>query len=179
MSVNLNINKYSLIPYDPRWPQRFDELRAMLKDVFEAKALHIEHVGSTAIPGMMAKPIIDVLVEVETVKNLSQEIEKMVNKGYEWKENYIAPDTLLFFKVDADGEKTENIHICVHDSPKAKQFVVMRDFFRAFPDKASAYIELKKINAKKYPGDYPAYRAAKQSFLAQMEKEAYGWGDSK
>ncbi len=111
--------------------------------------------------------------------DFTKEKEEMVRAGYEWGENYIAPNTLLFFKLGADGEKLENIHVCEKDAPKAKQFLVMRDFLRAFPEKAKEYSDLKESNAQKHPDDYPAYRAAKTPFLEQMEKEAYNWEKNK
>ncbi len=177
MVNNLDAQKYSLVPYDPHWPQRFEELRKMLMGVFGTKALHIEHVGSTAIPGMTAKPIIDVLVIVETMEDFAQEKQAMLDRDYICKADYIAPRTLLFFKVGADGEKVENIHVCEEHSSKVRQFLTMRDFFRSLPNKARAYSELKQINREKYPDDYPGYRTAKQSFLEQVRKEAYQWED--
>ena len=172
MSTDRNINKYSLVPYDPNWPKQFEQLRTMLLGVFGEKALQVEHIGSTAITGMVAKPIIDALVIVEKMEDFMREKQAMTDKGYEYKENYIASDTVLFFKVNVEGEKVENIHVCEKDSPKAKHFLVMRDFFRTFPDKARAYSDLKKANAERYPDSYSDYRAAKKSFLDQIEKEA-------
>ncbi len=78
-----------------------------------------------------------------------------------------------------DGSKTENIHICEIGSPKEKQFLVMRDFFRTFPEKAKEYADLKEKNFALNPDDYPAYREAKAPFLAKMEQEAYAWYESK
>lgn len=171
--------KYLFSEYDPNWVTKFKSIKNFLSEVFGDKALQIEHVGSTSIPGMKAKPLIDALIVVKDVKDLPQETLKMVDAGYEWGENYIAPNTLIFFKLGADGEKLENIHVCEQNVPKAKQFLVMRDFFRTFPEKAKAYSELKEMNSQKYPDDYPAYRAAKKPFLDEMEKEAYEWSEGR
>lgn len=171
--------KYLFSNYDPDWVIKFESIKSFLFEVFGNKALSIEHVGSTSIPGMKAKPIIDVLISIKDIKDLSQETLKMVNVGYEWGENYIAPDTLIFFKLGPDGEKVENIHVCLENAPKTKQFLIMRDFFRTFPEKAKAYSDLKEANVQKYPEDYPSYRAAKKPFLDEMEKEAYEWDKSR
>ncbi len=177
--LNKNIKrKYSISEYDPNWTKQFNSIKDFLSEVFGSKAIRIEHVGSTSIPGMKAKPLIDVLVVVEKMEDFPEQKNKMILAGYEWGENYIAPNTLIFFKFGHDGEKLENIHVCEHDAPKAKQFLVMRDFFRAFPEKAKAYSELKEVNAQKYPTDYPSYRAAKKPFLDEVEKEAYKWSES-
>lgn len=124
---------------------------------------------------MKAKPIIDVLVVVEKIEEFLAEREKMISAGYEWGGNYFGPNTQLFFKMAEDGSKTENIHVCDSDSPKAKQFLVMRDFFRTFPEKAKEYADLKEKNFSLYPDDYPAYREAKAPFLDRVEQEAYTW----
>lgn len=170
--------KYSISNYNPDWVTKFESIKSFVSEVFKQKALSIEHVGSTSIPGMKAKPLIDILIIVKDIKDLSQETLKMVDAGYEWGENYIAPDTFLFFKTGSDGDKLENIHVCEDNAPKARQFLVMRDFFRTFPEKAKQYADLKELNFQKHPDDYPAYRAAKASFLVQMEKEAYEWEES-
>jgi GrpB-like predicted nucleotidyltransferase (UPF0157 family) len=171
--------KYSVSEYDPSWVGKFESIKEFASGIFRDKALCIEHIGSTSIPGIKAKPLIDVLVIVKDIKDLRQETSKMVEVGYEWGENYVAPNTLIFFKLGADGEKVENIHVCEEGAPKAKLFLLMRDFLRAFPDKAKEYSDLKEINFHKYPDDYPAYRAAKKVFLDEIEKKAYEWSENR
>ncbi len=180
MTLDKNVKrKYYLQNYDPNWVKKFDEIKLLLQSVFGNKALKIEHVGSTSIPGMKAKPIIDVLVVVEKMEEFLEQREKMISFGYEWGENYIAPNTQLFFKMADDGSKTENIHICESGEPKEKQFLVMRDFFRTFPEKAKEYSDLKEKNQALHPDDYPAYREAKAPFLQSIEQEAYEWNRNK
>lgn len=91
----------------------------------------------------------------------------MIKAGYEWGENYIAPNTLIFFKLGSDGEKLENIHVCKQGSAEERQFIVMRDYLRTHPQKVKEYSDLKERNVSMYPNDYPAYCAAKASFLDQ------------
>lgn len=170
--------KYSLSEYDPNWTNRFSAIKELLSEVFSSQAITIEHVGSTAIPGMTAKPIIDVLVMVNQMKPFTEQKELMTKAGYEWGENYIAPNTLLFFKTRSDGEKLENIHVCEANAPKARQFMVMRDFLRLHPETVKEYSDLKKKNIALYPNDYPAYRQAKAPFLEKLEAEAYRWYES-
>ena len=167
--------KYSLSEYDPEWTHRFSAIRKLLSEVFSDQAITIEHVGSTAIPGMTAKPIIDVLVMVSQMELFTEQKELMTKAGYEWGENYIAPNTLLFFKTRSDGEKLENIHVCEANAPKVRQFMVLRDFLRVHPEKVKEYSDLKKKNITLYPDDYPAYRQAKAPFLEKLEAEANRW----
>jgi GrpB-like predicted nucleotidyltransferase (UPF0157 family) len=182
MSKELDKNikiKYSLSEYDPNWVNKFNSIKVFLSDVFKNKALKIEHVGSTSIPGMRAKPLIDIVLVVSKMEDFNTEKEQMIKAGYEWGENYIAPNTLLFFKLGSDGDKLENIHVCEVGAPKERQFIIMRDYFRSHPNKAKEYSDLKLKNTKLYPYDYPAYRAAKAPFLQKMEIEAYEWFSKK
>jgi len=179
MTPDKNIRrKYFLESYNPEWVKKFEQIKSFLQTVFKDKAVAIEHVGSTSIPGMKAKPLIDVLVTVDTMEDFTEQKTAMISAGYEWGENYISPNTLIFYKMATDGSKLENIHVCEITAPKVKQFIVMRDFFRTFPEKAKAYSDLKEKNHELFPDDYPAYRAAKSDFLQQMEQEAYKWKES-
>lgn len=176
MELDKNVKrKYYLQDYDPNWVKKYEERKLFLQSVFGDLAVKIEHVGSTSIPAMKAKPVIDILVVVQKMEEFLPEREKMLSAGYEWGENYIAPSTQIFFKTTEDGSKTENIHICQAGSPKEKQFLIMRDFFRTFPEKAKEYAYLKEKNFSLHPDDYPAYREAKASFLERVEQEAYRW----
>lgn len=173
------MTKYSIEAYNPEWPTKFQGIKAMLESVFGAKALTIEHVGSTSIPGMKAKPIIDVLVVVESMSALQNEKGEILSLGYQLQEGYVAPNTLLFRKVDAQGNKLENIHVCKSGAPMEKQFLVMRDYLRTFPEEAKRYADFKDELTQKFPNDYESYRAAKDPFLKNLEQKAYKWNGMK
>lgn len=172
MNENTANRKYSLSEYDPNWISKFNSIKDFILKVFGDKALKIEHVGSTSIEGMLAKPLIDVLVVVEKLEEFQKEKVLMTENGYEWR-FYRDPDALCFFRLNSDGEKLENIHICTKSSHKVRQFIMIRDYLRTHPEKTKEYSELKQRNIKLYPNDYPAYRNAKAPFLQQLEKEAY------
>ena len=150
-------------------------IKEFLSTVFRDRALQIEHVGSTSVEGMQAKPLIDVLVTVEKIENFEKQKVEMIKAGYEWGENYIEPNSLIFFKTGPDGEKLENIHICEKGSPKSIQFIQTRDYLRTHPARAIEYGNLKQVLKEKYPDDYPAYRAGKQSFVDETERLTYEW----
>jgi GrpB-like predicted nucleotidyltransferase (UPF0157 family) len=166
--------KYRISDYQPSWVERFEEIKVLLEAIFDNHA-SIEHIGSTAVPGMKAKPQIDVLVEVQEVRDLSAPKAALIKAGYSFADNYIAPETITFFKLNNEGEKLENIHICQRDSLKASQLKVMRDFLCAFPEKAEEYSQLKTWIVQQYPDNYLAYRMSKQPFLDQLEQDAYNW----
>jgi len=171
------MSHYSIEKYNPEWVTKFQSIRAMLESVFGARALAIEHVGSTSVPGIKAKPIIDILVVVESIDTFQNQRDEMLSRGYQIQENYIAPDTILFRKVDEHGNKLENIHVCESDTPMEKQFLVMRDYLRTFPEEAKCYSDFKDELVRKFPDDYESYRKAKDPFLQDLKQKAYDWNE--
>lgn len=177
MQPNKDLKRqYSIQPYDPEWISQFESIKEKLIPIFKNKAVSIEHVGSTSIPGMSAKPLIDVLITIKLIEPFIEEKKAMEAEGYLWGENYIEPNSIIFYKENPeDKSKTENIHVCVEGSGKALQFIQTRDYVRAHPERAAAYSELKKQLVLQYPGDYPAYRAEKKSFLDETERLTIEW----
>ncbi len=167
--------KYLIESYNPAWMTQFETIKKNLKQVFGEKALAIKHIGSTSIPGMKAKPLIDVLVTIATYEPFLLEKEMMVKLGYEWGENYIAPDSFIFYKTIDSDQKIENIHVCIENSPKAIQFITTRDYLRTHPERALLYSNLKDALHKEFPDDYPAYRKGKQEFIDESERLTQEW----
>ena len=170
---------YSIKPYDLNWVSQFENIKSILEQVFGSQAIAIEHIGSTSILGMNAKPVIDMLVIVEKIWPFISEKQAMSKLGYQRLDNYIAPDSALFFKTDKDGDKTENVHVCIKDSAKTKQLIGMRDYFRAHQDKVKKYNDLKEALQHKFPNDYIAYKDGKKEFLELIRKEADDWSKNK
>ncbi|MCW1930315.1 MAG: GrpB family protein [Candidatus Kerfeldbacteria bacterium] len=164
---------YTFRDYDPKWVEEFQTLRDFLSSVFIGG--RIEHVGSTSIKGMSAKPIIDVLILVPKMQPYEKEIVQMHAKGFDYARDYIAPRTLNFYQLNAEGGKLNNVHVCEEGSAKAKQFLDIRDYLRAHPDKAQLYAEEKHKNFLAHKDDYIGYRESKKEFLDEIEKEAYAW----
>ena len=170
---------YSVESYNPTWTERFEVIKKLLESVFNEQAVAIEHVGSTAVPNMRAKPVIDVLVVVDKMQQFEDEKEKMVQVGYEWTENYIAPNTLLFYKnEESSNQRFENIHICERDSASVSQFLDIRNFLRLNSEWADKYSTLKEKLQAKYPNDYVAYREGKQDFLNQLRILVNVWKEN-
>lgn len=155
---------YALETYDPAWTERFAAMKAMLQDVFGAKALEIEHVGSTSIEGMRAKPVVDALVIVPDVVDLKAEREALEKFGYIYTDDVTAEDTLLLCK-QAGGMRLENIHIYPRGHERISWFIDKRDYLRAHPEEARHYEEVKRLLNEKFPDDYVAYEAGKKDYL--------------
>ncbi len=176
MSLDKNKNRpYSIQEYDPTWPTQFADIRNLLEEVFAMHSIEIEHIGSTSIPGIKAKPLIDILVIVDKMTEFEDEKKMMEEYEYKWGENYIEPNSIIFYKEGIDGKKIENIHVCLRGSPKAIQFITTRDYLRVHPARAAAYSDLKVYLKEKYPDDYLAYRRDKQSFIDETERLTKEW----
>ncbi|MBO05889.1 MAG: GrpB family protein [Candidatus Pacebacteria bacterium] len=170
---------YSLVSYTTDWNDKFEEIKKTLEEVFRGKAMKIVHVGSTAIPEIKAKPIVDILLIVPDVQDLVEEKEKMVGLGYEYQDNYIQEGTTTFWKSEDNDQKTQNIHVCFEGSEEARHFIEVTSYLKEHPEKAKEYEDLKiKLN-EQHPNDYPAYRKGKNGYLKELEVIAKEWWKAK
>ncbi len=156
--------RYSVENYSPEWPLTFEAIRKTLEKVFKDTLLQIEHVGSTSVEGMRAKPIIDVLVTVESISNLKNEVFEMQKLGYLYAKDYVAENSIFFCKNEGDI-RLENIHVFPAEHPHAVEILDTRDYLRAHPEEVVRYETLKVSLAKTYPYDYVLYRKEKDVYL--------------
>jgi len=168
---------YSLEDPSDYWSNKFNEVKKILESVFGDKALAIEHVGSTSL-GIKAKPLLDILLIVKDIKDIFNEKEKMKDFGYLWEDDYIEPNTTFIYKLQ-DDKKVENIHICPKGHFKIDQFLFIRDYFLAHPEKLKEYEDLKVKLNEDFPDDYPSYREGKDQFLKDVQKLAEEWKENK
>jgi GrpB-like predicted nucleotidyltransferase (UPF0157 family) len=163
---------YYIEPYNSDWALQYIQIEKDLKQSFGDKPLSIEHTGSTSIPGMSAKSLIDVLVVVEKMQPFTEEKESMAGLGYKYKDNYINPDTIMFYKEKEDLQKTINIHVVEDGSFDEQKFHLVTNYLKKHPERAQMYMELKKKLNEQFPDDYPAYRAGKADFLEETKRLA-------
>ncbi|MBV9280085.1 MAG: GrpB family protein [Chloroflexi bacterium] len=160
--------------YDLAWPQMFDQERLRLRDVLGSLAVVIEHVGSTAVPGLAAKPMIDLLVGVRSLDAArSRCVEPLWSLGYTYLAHYESwlPGEMLFRK-GMPGPWTHHVHVTEPAGPRWDELILIRDYLRRHPEIASAYGHLKKALALVFEGDIAGYRAGKGPFLAQVMAKA-------
>lgn len=134
-----------LVPYDPAWPRRFDEERRVLAAVFAETEAAIEHVGSTAVPGLGSKPVIDVLVGVPALAAVEERIPALETAGYEYVQEYERqlPER-RYFRKPRLGTRAFHVHCVVNGSDIWIQHLAFRDCLRAHPEVAAAYYDVKK-----------------------------------
>jgi GrpB-like predicted nucleotidyltransferase (UPF0157 family) len=170
-----------LSPYDEAWPRRFEELRARLAQALGSNAKRIDHVGSSAVPGLIAKPIIDIQISVDDVEDEASYREAIERAGFELR--WIEPHH-RYFRPPPEQPRTAHVHVCSVGSQWERDHLVFRDYLRAHPETAAAYAELKLRLAGEYRTDRIGYTDAKTDFIegvlrlaAETEKWASqtGW----
>ncbi len=168
----------ALVSYDPNWPLFFQEEKEhLLACLPHGLVGRIEHFGSTAVPGLAAKPIIDMLVEVTSLEKAKLSIVPLLEaQGYEyfWRPTWgddISPFYAWFIKRDSAGRRTHNIHM-VERHFEHWDRLLFRDFLRKHPLTAREYQRLKMHLAAEYPKDRVAYTRGKTDFILMVMEQA-------
>jgi len=161
-----------VVDHDPSWPQVFERLRAEIWPAVSEIASAVEHVGSTAVPGLAAKPVIDIDVVVPA-RRLSDGISRLEALGYSHRGTLGIPHREAF--QEPRGAVRHHLYLCPEDSPALANHIAVRDYLRAHPLKAARYGELKRWLAARFTDDMDAYVAGKTRFLLGVLKQA-GFG---
>jgi GrpB-like predicted nucleotidyltransferase (UPF0157 family) len=169
-------DEIELAAYDPGWPRLFDAERNMLERILPAdQVLAIEHAGSTAIPGLAAKPIIDIFLAVRSIEMARATLVAPIEAiGYVyWAEN---PDKARLFFVKGmppyGARRTHHIHIMEPSNAAWQRTLMFRDYLRAHPDEAERYQRLKRDLAQHHRSDREAYTRAKDSYVLAVVEMA-------
>lgn len=161
----------TLSPYDPSWPGEFERERARLAGALGDLSRDIVHVGSTAVPGMVAKPLIDVMVGLGSLGDAAAAIQRIEALGYSYKGEFGIPDRHFFVL----GEPTtHHVHVVFHNGPFWRLNVLFRDYLRAHPDEARQYEALKRSLAAKFASSREEYTKGKDAFIKEVLARA-GW----
>ena len=152
-----------IVDYDPSWPAAFTRLRDRLATALGSLALRIEHVGSTAVPGLAAKPIIDLDIVVATPGDLPAVIERLRPLGYAHEGDLGVPGRDAF--AAPPGSPPHHLYVCPVGSPALARHLALRDLLRADPEAAAAHADLKRVLATRFRADRAAYTDAKTAFI--------------
>lgn len=165
--------KYEVFPYDKNWVKLFEDEAKKVKEIFGDCLFGVEHVGSTAIPGMAGKPTIDILVLINDLSCADAAVSEMEKLGYVSKKEYVAAGSHLFAK-QKNGHALSNVHVFKPEHPHVKDMLMFRDFLRENPKEANDYGALKLRLFEKYPGDYGMYRKEKNEYLERLTAKVVG-----
>ena len=170
MRAEYKDRKYTVISYDKSWPKTFANEAEKIKGIFGTDALGIEHIGSSAVQGMVGKPTIDILVLVNDVSFADKFNQQMEAVGYKAKGAYVMPGTRLFVK-EKDNVVFVNTHVFQADDPHVKEMLSLRDYLRTHPETAKEYSQLKVELYKKFENDYGQYRKLKDAYMNDLKRK--------
>lgn len=159
-------------PYREEWRERFEAWRARLAAALGRAAIRIEHVGSTAVPGLAAKPIVDVQVSVVDTDDEDQCLPAIESTGVVLR---LREPGHRYLRPPADRPRDVHIHVCGAGSRWEAEHLLFRDYLRAYSTAREAYADLKQELAERYPDDRLAYTDAKSAFILDALDAAAEW----
>jgi len=162
-----------VVPYDASWPQRFERERELLLEVLgEHLAGGVHHVGSTAVPGMAAKPTVDIMAGVGSLDAARACFEPLARADYEYAP--YRPDEMHWFCKPDPVTRTFHLHLVPSDSRRFAATLAFRDALRADPETAADYETMKRGLAERFAEDRESYTAAKADFILATSARALG-----
>ena len=167
----MKTKKVIVVPYNEGWPGEFERIRSELSLVLGDTALSIEHVGSTSVQGLWAKPIIDVDVVISDNKALVETIEKLEKIGYEYEGNLGIEGREAFRYENKPEFMLHHLYVCLKDSPELKRHITFRDYLRTHPEATEEYSRIKCEGAKLYPEDIDGYLEYKSPVIEKIYRK--------
>lgn len=169
------MTQVKVVPHDLRWRDAFDTEAGHVAAALGENIVAVHHIGSTAIPGIYAKPVIDLLVEVKDIIEVDAQGSAMEALGYEVMGEFGIPGRRYFRKDGPGGIRTHQIHTFVAGSPEVKRHLAFRDYMIAHPGEALMYSELKRKLAEEHPRNMDGYIDGKDAFIKEMDRRAAQW----
>jgi GrpB-like predicted nucleotidyltransferase (UPF0157 family) len=164
-----------VVPHDPRWRERYDRESARVAQALAPHFRAAHHIGSTAIPTIHAKPIVDLLIEVDDVKAVEARNAAMAALGYEVMGEFGIAGRRYYRKDDEHGVRVFHVHAFATGSPEIDRHLAFRDYLIAHPEPAAEYSDLKQKLAAAHPDDIEAYMDGKDAFIKRIEALAMAW----
>ncbi len=167
---------YELLEYNPEWKMWFQVRSEKIKPLFGDNLISIEHIGSTSIERMIAKPNIDILVVVKDLDDVTKRLESFTNEGYTPQgreyvgggDEYITEDT-------SDGRRITSIHVLQEGNPKITAYREFRDYLRVHEQEKNLYIETKKKIYVENTTNYSGYDSGKAETIKAIKMRAHEW----
>lgn len=161
-----------IVPYDPLWVQAFVEARALLADALIALSCEIEHIGSTSVPGLVSKPILDIAVGVPPDGKTEAALWAIRCLGYEYRGDAGADGGHILVRESALLVRTHHVHVVESGGEQWRSYLLLRDLLRRDARSRTAYGEEKLVLAQRHPEDRSAYTAAKSEVVRRLLLEA-------
>ncbi len=162
--------------YNPAWRDKFEREAKLVRGILGNLCVAVYHIGSTAVPGLKAKPIIDIMPVVSDIAAVDSLQKKFEAAGYEYMGEFGIPGRRYLRK--GGDERTHQVHIFAEaDSCEIVRHLAVRDYLCSHPQEAAAYGTLKKKLALKYPYDIEGYCNGKDAFVKKLEQKALDWAN--
>jgi GrpB-like predicted nucleotidyltransferase (UPF0157 family) len=158
-----------IVDYDPRWPLLYAEERGRVEAVLDGMLKSIEHIGSTSVPGLAAKPIIDLLVTVPHLDAVDPYLWPLGSLGYTFFARLGNKDRHMFGR---GRPHTHHLHIVEHDGEEHYRPLAFRNYLRSHCETAHEYAALKRVLAERFHHNRQAYNEAKTTFIRSIEARA-------
>jgi len=161
-------NAIRVVEYDADWPLRFQTLAARVRALLGALAMHVEHIGSTSVPGLAAKPILDIDIVVRDAADLQSGIRQLEKAGYLYEGDLGVPGREAL-RCPAGSER-HHLYLLLQGSPELRRHLAFRDALRADRVLREEYAALKRTLAQRFHDDRRAYTSGKSDFIAAVLK---------
>lgn len=159
-----------IVPYDSNWPRHFSSNSSELRQLLGNKIVAIDHIGSTSVPGLSAKPIIDIDVTLNGLADIPAASESLIEAGYDPRGNRYDDDVWAF--LHSGSVPKQRVYLCPPDNETHWCRLAFRDYLRNHGDVAEAYAHLKERLARQLPCDGDRYTAEKSGFIRDVVERA-------
>ncbi|MBS4175615.1 GrpB family protein [Bacillus sp. FJAT-49736] len=167
------MRQVEVVPYNLNWPKLFEEEAQSIRNVMKNIIVNIHHIGSTSIPGMAAKPIIDIMIEVESIEKVDSYNQEMIQLGYDPQGENGIPNRRYFSK--GGDNRTHHVHIFQTGNPEVERHLLFRDYLIVHPEEAKSYSNLKKSLSLQFPFDIEQYIDGKDCLIKELDEKAKAW----
>ena len=164
-----------VVPYNHNWPAQYEQEISKIKTVLESEIVSAHHIGSTSIPGMSAKPIIDILLEVKDIAMIDNYNKEMISIGYEPRGELGISGRRYFSREEPRDVRTHHIHSFQSCNIGIERHLAFRNYMIAHPEDIKVYSELKMVLARRFQWDIDGYIGGKHLYMERMEKIAMDW----
>ncbi|WP_438349017.1 GrpB family protein [Paenibacillus sp. FA6] len=164
--------KVRLSDFNENWAKLYQDEADFLRIIFTDEIVRFEHFGSTSIPGLQAKPVIDMMCIVKDINNVDLHNDKMNQLGYDVAGDWGIPGRRLFRK--GGEERTHHIHFYQTENPQIERHLIFRDYLRCHPEEVARYSRFKEELAERFENT-SEYSPAKKTFVMEMEQLALSW----
>ncbi|HTI89960.1 MAG TPA: GrpB family protein [Puia sp.] len=162
-------------PYNPDWPSIATQITDQLRSIFKDNLQTVEHIGSTSIPGLSAKPVIDLIPIVNDLSKLDAQQQSIKDLGYQWFGEFGITGRRFCSLTSPAGQRLVHLHFFEKGAANISRHLAFRDYLLAHPQIAKAYEQEKRRAAALYPNDSLAYNDEKAAWVQKHEKDALDW----